>query len=40
MASADTFDRIRLIGPKSDQLGPIHHCLLDDSQCHELFQRF
>ena len=27
---AVTRDRIRLIDPKSDQLGPIHHCLLEE----------
>ena len=29
---AVTCDRIRLIGPKCDQLGPINHCLLEESQ--------
>ena len=28
---AVTRDRMRLIDPKSDQLGPIHHCLLEES---------
>ena len=28
---ADTCDKIRLIGPKSDQLGNIHQCLLEES---------
>ena len=35
---AVTCDRMRLIGPKSDQLGPIDHCLLEESQKeNELF---
>ena len=29
---AATCDRMRLIGPKCDQLGPINHCLLEESQ--------
>ena len=29
---AVTCDRMRLIGPKCDQLGPIKHCLLEESQ--------
>jgi len=29
---AVTCDRMRLIGPKSGQLGPINHCLLEESQ--------
>ena len=29
--NAGTRDRMRLIDPKSDQLGPIHHCLLEES---------
>ena len=27
-----TCDRMRLIGPKNGQLGPINHCLLEKSQ--------
>ena len=27
-----TCDKMRLIGPKSGQLGPINHCLLEESQ--------
>ena len=35
---AVTCDRMRLIGPKCDQLGPIHHCLLEESKWEdELF---
>ena len=29
---AATCDRMRLIGPKSGQLGPINHCILEESQ--------
>jgi len=29
---AVTCDRMRLIGPKCDQLGPITYCLLEESQ--------
>ena len=29
---AVTCNRTRLIGPKSGQLGPIHHCLLEEPQ--------
>ena len=29
---AVTCDRIHVIGPKSGQLGPINHCLLEESQ--------
>ena len=29
---AVTCDRMRLIGPKCGQLGPINHCLLEESQ--------
>ena len=37
-ADAVTCDRMRLIGPKSGQLGPIYHCLLEESQSeNELF---
>ena len=31
-ADAVTCDRMRLIDPKSGQLGPINHCLLEESQ--------
>ena len=35
---AVTCDRLRLIGPKSGHLGPIDHCLLEESQWeNELF---
>ena len=27
---AVTLDRMRLIDPKSSQLGPIHHCLVEE----------
>ena len=30
-------DTIRLIGPKSGQLGPINHCLLEESQLENEF---
>ena len=29
---AVTCDRMRLIAPKSGQLGPINHCLFEESQ--------
>ena len=33
---ATTLDRIRLIDPKSGQLGPIHHCLVKCRKYHPL----
>ena len=29
---ADTCDRMRLTGPECPQLGPIYHCLFEESQ--------